>query len=46
MKILSLCEYCVFARYRSLRRADPSSTGVLPSVMCFLVISKRRARPE
>ena len=40
------CEYSVFARYRSLSRADPSSTGALTSVMCVRVISKSRPRSE
>jgi hypothetical protein len=32
------CECCV-VRYRSLRLADHSSRGVLPSVVCLSVIS-------
>jgi hypothetical protein len=32
MDVSLLC-LCV-VRYRSLRRADPSSRGVLPNVMC------------
>jgi hypothetical protein len=27
------CECCVFVRWRSLRRADHSSRGVLPTVV-------------
>jgi len=38
-----LCVLCVFG-YRSLRRADHSSGGVLLTVVCFSVISKPRQR--
>ena len=31
------CECCVFVRQRSLRRADHSSWGVLPTVLCYCV---------
>jgi hypothetical protein len=34
------CECCVF--WRSLRRADHSSRGVLPSVVCLSVIVNPR----
>jgi hypothetical protein len=30
-------ECCVFVRWKSLRRADPSSRGVLPTVVCHCV---------
>ena len=39
MDVCLLWMLCV-ARYRSLRRADPSSRGVLRSVVCLSVISK------
>jgi hypothetical protein len=35
---------CV-VRYRSLRRADPSSRGVLPNVVCAWVWSSEKSRP-
>jgi hypothetical protein len=31
---------CCFVRFRSLRRADLSSRGILPSVMCLSVIEE------
>ena len=34
-------EYCV-VRWRSVRRADPTPRGVLPSVVCLSVIVKPR----
>jgi hypothetical protein len=34
------CECCVFVRYRSLRRADHLSRGVLPTVVCPYVWSR------
>jgi len=39
MDVCLLWMLCV-VRYRSLRRTDPSSTVVLPSVVCLSVISK------
>jgi hypothetical protein len=38
------CECCVFVRYRSLRRVDPSSRGVLPTVVCHCVWYTSRMR--
>jgi hypothetical protein len=36
------CECLCVVRQRSLRRADQSSRGVLPSVVCLSVIAKPR----
>jgi len=41
MDVCLLCMLCV-VRYRSLYRADHSSRGVLPSVVCMSVIVKPR----
>jgi hypothetical protein len=37
---LSVVSACVVVRYRSLRRADHLTRGVLPSVMCLSVTYK------
>jgi hypothetical protein len=34
------CVCCVFVRWRSVRRADHSSRGVLPTVLCHCVWSR------
>jgi hypothetical protein len=41
MDVCFLCVFC-FVRWRSLRRADHSSRGVLPIVVCLSVIVKPR----
>jgi len=41
MDVCLLCVFCV-VRYRFLRRADHSSRGVPPSVVCLSVIAKLR----
>ena len=35
------CDCCVFYRYRPVRRADPSSRGVLPSVHVSMCVNRR-----
>ena len=47
---MSVCSECCVVRYRSLRRADPSSSGVLPTVLCLHKcdqesLNLRRPRP-
>jgi len=41
MDVCFLWVLCV-VRWRSLRRSDHSSRGVLPSVVCLSMIGKRR----
>jgi hypothetical protein len=46
----AFCECCVLSGTRSLRRADHSSRGVLPSVVCLTecdleISTMRRPRP-
>jgi len=39
---MDVCVVCCQVKYRSLRRADHSSRGVLPSAVCLSVIAERQ----
>jgi hypothetical protein len=40
------CECCVLSRYRSLRRADHSSRGIIPTAMRRRVLSRNLVNEE